>query len=91
MCIALHSGKPESRPLPADLAVIQPARLRPAQAGRIRPVVRPVMIGHPLKSHRIESGQGVTEPAPCLSCLRLPLLAQPACHAMLGRDFLNEA
>lgn len=91
MCIAFGSIEPESRPLPADFAIIQPARLRPAQAGRIRPVVRTGIIGHALKPHGIKCSRRVPEPAPCLSSLRLPLLAQPARHAMLGWDFLNEA
>ncbi len=91
MRIAFRSGEPESRPLPANLAVIKPARLRPGPLRDVRPVVRTVMIGHPLKPHGIKSGRRVPEPAPCLSLLRLPLLAQPARHAMLGWDFLNEA
>ena len=91
VCIALCSGEPESCALPANLAVIKPAGLRPGPLRDVRPVVRTVMIGHPLKPHGIKSGRRVPEPAPCLSLLRLPLLAQPARHAMLGWDFLNEA
>lgn len=89
--IAFRSDEPESRPLPAHVAVIKPARLRPGPQGGVWPVVRTVMIGHALKPHGIKSGRRVPEPAPCLSSLRLPLLAQPARHAMLGWDFLNEA
>lgn len=91
VCIAFRSGEPESRALPANLAVIKPAGLRPRQSGDVRPVVRTVVIGHPLKPYGIKSGRRAAEPAPCLSSLRLPLLAQPARHAMLGRDVLNEA